>query len=206
MNCLNFEKWFEQQLIPNLDEPSLIIMDNASYHSGLVEKSPNQCWTKMSLIEWLTSRDITFAPTMMQDQIWEVVKNHIPPKLFRLNELALQHGHRVLRLPPYHCEYNPIEMVWSECKRHYDARIGSIQPVTHRVVLSLWNEALHKVTPEKWKRYFDHTRGIINQAWEREQHIDTLDILPVIVNLDESDSDEDYYDDYIHEAEENQRV
>ncbi|XP_031354758.1 uncharacterized protein LOC116179183 [Photinus pyralis] len=117
MNCLNFEKWFEQQLIPNLDEPSLIIMDNASYHSGLVEKSPNQCWTKMSLIKWLTSRDITFAPTMMQDQIWEVVKNHIPPKLFRLNELALQHGHRVLRLPPYHCEYNPIEMVSSECKR-----------------------------------------------------------------------------------------
>ncbi|XP_031338217.1 uncharacterized protein LOC116178950 [Photinus pyralis] len=160
MNCLNFEKWFEQQLIPNLDEPSLIIMDNASYHSGLVEKSPNQCWTKMSLIKWLTSRDITFAPTMMQDQIWEEVKNHIPPKLFRLNELALQHGHRVLGLPPYHCEYNPIEMVWSECKRHYDARIGSIQPVTHSAVLSLWNEALHKVTPEKWKRYFDHTEAL----------------------------------------------
>ncbi|XP_031333452.1 uncharacterized protein LOC116163580 [Photinus pyralis] len=138
MNCLNFEKWFEQQLIPNLDEPSLIIMDNASYHSGLVEKSPNQCWTKMSLIEWLTSQDITFAPTMMQDRIWEVVKNHIPPKLFRLNELALQHGHRVLRLPPYHCEYNPIEMVYGQNANGITMQ-GSVQfSLSHTVPFCLY--------------------------------------------------------------------
>jgi hypothetical protein len=35
MNRKNFENWFKTELIPNLEEPSLIIMDNASYHSGL---------------------------------------------------------------------------------------------------------------------------------------------------------------------------
>jgi transposase len=35
MNRKNFENWFKTELIPKLEEPSLIIMDNASYHSGL---------------------------------------------------------------------------------------------------------------------------------------------------------------------------
>ena len=36
MNQKNFEKWFKEQLISNLPEPSLIIMDNATYHSRLM--------------------------------------------------------------------------------------------------------------------------------------------------------------------------
>ena len=27
-------------------------------------------------------------------------------------------GHEVVRLPPYHCELNPIELAWSQVK-HY---------------------------------------------------------------------------------------
>jgi hypothetical protein len=40
MNVENFQNWFKTQLIPNLEEPSLIIMDNASYHSQLGEPIP----------------------------------------------------------------------------------------------------------------------------------------------------------------------
>lgn len=36
MNSGNFFKWLDEQLIPALEEPSLIIMDNAPYHSSLV--------------------------------------------------------------------------------------------------------------------------------------------------------------------------
>lgn len=62
-----------------------------------------------------------------------------------MDELALQYGHRVLRLPPYHCQYNAIEMVWSESKRYYDAKITSVHPVTSTAVLNIWNEALAQV-------------------------------------------------------------
>ena len=27
-------------------------------------------------------------------------------------------GHKVFRLPPYHCELNPIELAWSQVKRY----------------------------------------------------------------------------------------
>lgn len=62
-----------------------------------------------------------------------------------MDELALEKGHRVLRLPPYHCEYNAIEMVWSQCKRYYDAKITAINPVTQDTVANLWFEALAQV-------------------------------------------------------------
>ena len=36
-NGQNFLNWFESQLIPNLVRPSLIILDNASYHKCLLQ-------------------------------------------------------------------------------------------------------------------------------------------------------------------------
>ena len=62
-----------------------------------------------------------------------------------MDQLALENGHRVLRLPPYHSQFNAIEMVWSDSKRYYDAKIGSINPVTSDAVVRLWTEALGQV-------------------------------------------------------------
>lgn len=36
MNSETFKKWFANSLLPNLKEPSIIVMDNASYHSTKV--------------------------------------------------------------------------------------------------------------------------------------------------------------------------
>lgn len=37
-------------------------------------------------------------------------------KKYELDEIALQMGHEVVRLPPYHCQYNPIELIWAQVK------------------------------------------------------------------------------------------
>ncbi|KAH8027924.1 hypothetical protein HPB51_011154 [Rhipicephalus microplus] len=37
-----------------------------------------------------------------------------PSIVYRIDTLAATHGHEVLRVPPYHCEFNPIELVWSQ--------------------------------------------------------------------------------------------
>lgn len=34
---------------------------------------------------------------------------------FIIDTIAEQHGHKILRLPPYHCQYNPIE-IWAYAK------------------------------------------------------------------------------------------
>lgn len=45
-----------------------------------------------------------------------MTKKFAVTKTYYVDELLKQHGHIVLRLPPYHCELNPIEQIWSITK------------------------------------------------------------------------------------------
>ena len=40
MNAKHFEEWMTTKVFPNIPEHSVIIMDNASYHSAQSEKLP----------------------------------------------------------------------------------------------------------------------------------------------------------------------
>ena len=40
MDGRNFVKWLEEKLLPNFEEPSAIVFDNASYHSMRVDRFP----------------------------------------------------------------------------------------------------------------------------------------------------------------------
>ncbi|CAH1110158.1 unnamed protein product [Psylliodes chrysocephalus] len=124
-------------------------MDNAPYHSTLLERIPNASWNKVSLINRLKERNIKVPMPSMKLELLEIAKKHGPDKVYRLDRLALLHGDGVLRLPPYHCQFNPIELVWSECKRYYDAKITSAEHITADTVISVWNESLQQITPEK---------------------------------------------------------
>jgi ABC-type Zn2+ transport system substrate-binding protein/surface adhesin len=61
MNGENFEHWMSTQLLPNLEEPSVIVMNNASYHNVHIEKPPIQSWRKDEIIAWLQEKLIHFA-------------------------------------------------------------------------------------------------------------------------------------------------
>ena len=50
MNGANFMKWVQQQLLPNLDFPSAIVMDNASYHSTQMDKCPSSNTRKAEIM------------------------------------------------------------------------------------------------------------------------------------------------------------
>ncbi|KAG8292464.1 hypothetical protein J6590_038938 [Homalodisca vitripennis] len=52
MNHDTFSKWFRESLLPNLSAPSVIVMDNAPYHSKILDKAPTQeAWAQEGLIE-----------------------------------------------------------------------------------------------------------------------------------------------------------
>jgi hypothetical protein len=50
MNGKNSEQWILTQLFPNLERPSVFIIDYALYHSVLLEKPPTQTWRKNEVI------------------------------------------------------------------------------------------------------------------------------------------------------------
>lgn len=73
MNQNNFLLWFENQLLKNLKEPSVIVMDNASYHSTVVDKTPTSGSTKPVIKEWLTKCNINFDNTMLKTELLQIV-------------------------------------------------------------------------------------------------------------------------------------
>ena len=52
MNGDVFKKWFEK-IVTLLPNNSVIIMDNAPYHSVMTERIPNSAWRKADIVAWL---------------------------------------------------------------------------------------------------------------------------------------------------------
>ncbi|KAJ8913801.1 hypothetical protein NQ315_002707 [Exocentrus adspersus] len=130
MNREMFEKWMTEKLLPNLEEPSLIIMDNAPYRSALAEKLPTTSWTKSQMQKWLQQKNIQFDNNCLRVKLLEICKKHRPnERRYVVDEMINANGHQVLRLPPYHCQYNPIEHVWGICKNCEKRSIHFIAPI-----------------------------------------------------------------------------
>ena len=108
-------------------------------------------------------------------------------KQYRIDKLAIEAGHKVLRLPPYHPELNPIENVWSQVKGYVAARNRDFKLTT---VKTLMEEGVAQVTPENWKNYVQNVIKIEENMWKADNLIEvTHDRL--IINLDSDDSDDE---------------
>lgn len=91
MNQENFLRWFEHQLIANLQEPSIIVMDNASYHSTVEHKNPTSAWKKADIEEWLRNKQIDFDVTLLKPQLLQIVNQYVHFK--DINETTYKYVH-----------------------------------------------------------------------------------------------------------------
>ncbi|CAC5386354.1 unnamed protein product [Mytilus coruscus] len=126
MNKEHFTEWFRDTLIPKLPPQSVIVMDNAPYHSHLDPDSrvPNTNSNKSEISAWLEKSNVHYDKKMKKTELLDLVKQKKPQPRYIIDDLASANGHEILRTPPYHCELNPIEMVWSYLKG-YVARHNS---------------------------------------------------------------------------------
>lgn len=116
MNRKKFKKWVLQKLIPNLSEPTCVIMDNARYHSFQINKAPTSNDRKHIIAEWLRLNNISFPQNASKDKLVTILRRHKPEPVYEIDTILSNHGHKVIRLPPYHCDLNPIEMIWGIVK------------------------------------------------------------------------------------------
>lgn len=102
-------------MIEYIPQNSVIVMDSASYHSRLVEKASYKFLEKAAIIEWLQCKALNFDDTMMKKELLQIVRRRKAEfKKFLIDEMAKSRGIIVHRLPPYHCELNPIELIWAQ--------------------------------------------------------------------------------------------
>ncbi|CAK1603163.1 unnamed protein product [Parnassius mnemosyne] len=122
-------------------------MDNASYHSRRLEKIPVTSWKKIDIQEWLSSKQISFEAKETKVQLLKKVKDvKFQYQSYVVDELAKAVGVEVLRLPPYHCELNPIELVWADVKGYVAQKNTTFKMAD---VKKLLQETLGNISAEK---------------------------------------------------------
>lgn len=185
MNFENFKRWVTEKLIPNLPPRSVIVMDNASYHNVQLNRAPTSASTKNAMKQWLSEMKIPFHSDMLKNQLYELIKLHKPRfKTFVIDQLLAEKGHAVLRLPPYHPDLNPIELIWSDMKKW----VGS-KNVSFKIddVKRLCEEKFDSITKEDWAARCNHVLKIEKDYIEKEGILDTV-VDNIIVNLGEDSS------------------
>ena len=73
MNDDNFHEWFES-IIPRLKPYSVIVMDNAPYHSVRSEKIPTSQTKKEDILTWLLSKGVEIDRPMIKPQLLQTVR------------------------------------------------------------------------------------------------------------------------------------
>lgn len=187
MNAQHFEEWFNQ-LLTNIPDNSVIVMDNASYHSRQKNKAPTISNKKGDIQAWLEENSISYREDMLKVELLELVRTHAPQKSYYVDELAKEKGHEVLRLAPYSCDLNPIEMVWAQVKSYVRRRnrTGGLEAIR-----SLIEEAVASVSPSAWAKCCEHVVRLEEEYWERENVAEEVERVVVSLASSGSESDED---------------
>lgn len=193
MNAKSFEEWF-QKILPELEENSVIVMDNAPYHSHKVVTRPTARAKKADLLAYCRDdpfislycqqNNIILATTLLVSELRELIKVQPKSSLYVVDEMAKAQGKRVLRLPPYHCELNPIELIWAQVK-NWVARNNTTFKLPD--VKNLFVEAIGTVTPDNWLNAINHVKKVEQKMWEMDEVID-LQVEPLIITGNVSSS------------------
>ena len=74
MNKENFIKWLTEKLLPNIQDNSVVVLDNAPYHSSLADKVPTKSSLKKDMVDWLSKKG-TYLHLIELYQIDSLTKN-----------------------------------------------------------------------------------------------------------------------------------
>lgn len=182
MDSQRFERWFSSLLL-NVPEGTVIILDNAPYHSKRVEAIPTQASRKGEIRDWLSSKGIAWEEDMLKAELLHIVAQEKHRYIrYRVDKMAEDAGCVVLRLPPYHCELNPIELIWAQVKNEVAAKNTTSKLADVRRLLEA---AVQNVTPENWRKACAHVERLEEKF--READMVQEDIPPVIIRLGEDD-------------------
>ncbi|XP_026822882.1 uncharacterized protein LOC113560942 [Rhopalosiphum maidis] len=184
-----FYEWLKG-IIPRLKQNCVLIMDNAPCHSVKTEQIPNTSTRKADIIKWLEDKGKVIDRPMVITELLDMVKQ-IKPRYdkYVIDELAQTHNRTILRLPPYHCELNPIELAWSSVKNYV-----KMNNITYKLpdVKKLLLEGIERVDDTMWKNFIEHTKAEEENFYKIDFIVDEMlstEVQPVRINIDDTSSD-----------------
>jgi hypothetical protein len=123
-------------------------MDNASYHFRVINKLSSTNSQKQDIQEWLHKNNISYQPHETKTELLQKVNQfRSQEKRYELDEIPVERGHQIIRLPPYHCQYNAIDLIWAKVKgevadRNSTFRLADVERLMH--------QSTDNVTTQDW--------------------------------------------------------
>ena len=195
-----FIEYYREQILKLLRRPSLIIMDRAAYH--MVKEAGDIDTTKaakVELREYLLGKGVEFEERMSAGELRILAKKrmigdgeegNLLEKMTENYPIPEGHSesHRILFLPQYHPEFNPIEMAWALVKKPIaNTASFNITKIMHEQLPKTFCfvDALHS------SRLFDH----VDKEIQRHVYYDEGGQAPVKGEGDGEDTQDTKYTD-----------
>ena len=153
------------------------------------DRIPVTSWRKDDIRIWLDEKEIEYPPTALKPELLAIVKALNRQKVFAIDKLITSFGplgHTSLRLPPYHADLNPIELVWAQVKREV---ANNNRTFKVKDLLQLTKSAICNVSTENWQKCVHHTQKIEQGYWEADGIIALQP--PMIIQFTASDDSSD---------------
>ena len=97
----HFEEWFATKLLSNVQLNSLIVMDNASYHSCRSYPVPVKSWTKQKMQDWLQAKGIEFPTNALKAELYSIIQRLKPTPRYVVDDMAAAAGKYSVKMPFY---------------------------------------------------------------------------------------------------------
>lgn len=181
MNVENFTKWFIEQLIPNIQDNSVVIMDNASYHNAYKNDGVPSLNSKKSVLqEWLKHKGIPYEEDYLRPQLIELINIHRPKKECFLDDLLAndplfkERKIEIVRTPQYHPELQPIEKCWAVMKQEIGRNCDFTMKGLRRNLDEVWTKFSMKTFSgimkkvKYWEDYHFNQDGLLDDIDDSE--------------------------------------
>ena len=157
----HFTDWWRNHLLPNLSLPSLIFIDNVSYHKTKPKTTPQpHKMRKAEIMNSLKSYGLSVCAKKSWDELKLILRDYfnanIKPEVVTTSE---DMGHRVIFTPPHHLELQPIELLWVQVEGNVAAQCSSGTTLSEvRSLLEFEFSSLYSIAGNRG------TRSIINHV------------------------------------------
>ena len=188
MNAEVYQHWLETNVFPKLPKNSVLVIDRATYHTILTEKTKpaSSKFNKLELAQWIQKQKIAVKMRkklqifhyktlnslmgLTKVELAAICKRNKPKPKYVISEIAAKYKVKILILPVAHPELNPIELVWSQLKQHLKKKNVDYSLTN---VEKLAKEFFADFENSKWKKCVDHVKKI------EDEYLEIADDLPV---------------------------
>jgi hypothetical protein len=148
---------------------------------------PNTKSRRKDIQQLLRKNRIDYDPTeTIPESLLHVAPYKSREKVNEIDQIANEMCHLVIRLPPYHFQYNQIELTWAKVK----GEVAQLNTFRLSGVERLVNEAVDRVTDDDWMSRVRHAEQLQEEDFHKEISRDEV-IQRININLgDEIDDSE----------------